>query len=169
MEAQIIKSSREKEFVAYVLARMKKDTRFRAMLSRADNPATAAQAWEFLIPWCDIVDERQRLAFATTGAAMARAKPEKDGGLGIGRAIAECYRDGSNDDQAKAKLRRLLACDSIKVACGILRSLLRLCNSRGVRLSYEQLLRDLLRFGEKTRIKWATEFYPRREHDRLDA
>jgi CRISPR system Cascade subunit CasB len=148
---------------------MKKDTRFRAILSRADNPATASQAWEYLIPWCDIEEERKRLAFATVAAAMARAKPDKNGSMGVGRAIAACYPDGFKDEQAKAKLRRLLACESVQEACNILRPILRLCDSRGALLSYAELLHDLTYFGEKVRIKWATEFYPRRAHDSLNA
>ncbi len=169
METKILKKSREQAFVEFVLERMKKDTAFGAVLRRADNPATESQVWEHLIRWCDIEDDRQRLPFATVAAAMARAKPERDGSLGIGKAIAACYDEGYNSDQAKAKLRRLLDCDSAQEVCKILRPLLSLCASRGAHLSYSQLLHDLIYFGEKTRIRWAIDFYPRRENDRLNA
>ncbi|MCD4813433.1 type I-E CRISPR-associated protein Cse2/CasB [bacterium] len=169
METKTKKKSREQSFVEFVLSRMKKDTSFGAVLRRADNPATESQAWEHLIPWCDIEKDWQRLPFATVAAAMARAKPEKDGSLGIGKAIAVCYKDGYKDEQAQAKLRRLLACDAVEEVCAILRPLLRLCASRGAQLSYAQLLNELIYFGEKTRIKWAVDFYPRRANDSFNA
>ncbi len=173
MDTKTLKKNREQAFVEFVLARIKKDTGFGAVLRRADNPATESQAWEHLIQWCDMENDKQRLPYAIIAAAMARAKPERDGSLGIGKAIAACYDDGKSkgydSDQAKAKLRRLLACDSVEEVCAILRPLLSLCASRGDHLCYSQLLNDLIYFGEKTRIRWAVDFYPRREYDRLSA
>ena len=82
---------------------------------------------------------------------------------GIGRAIAKCYDDGNQSDQAKAKLRRLLACDSVEEACRILRPLFSLIASRGnSSLNYARLLEQLLKFhweSERIKSQWAQEFY----------
>jgi CRISPR system Cascade subunit CasB len=146
-------------FVNAVVGKVHCDTGFGATLRRADNPATEYQAWEYLSVWCDLEKPWRRLPFACIGAALARAKPQTDGHLGIGQAIAQCYEDRSADDPAKARFRRLLACDSVEEACRHLRSTLQLIASRGVPLCYAQLLNELLNFSEFTRRKWATNFY----------
>jgi len=163
------KKSRGQVFVEYVLERMKNDSAFGAALRRADNPDTESQSWEYLARWCDIDKVWERRPFATVAAALARAKPKIDGFLGIGKAIATCYEDGNKSDSAKSKLRRLLACNSIEEACVILRSLLSLVSSRGVHLCYGQLLNELVYFGdgERIKVKWAVDFYGRRENDSL--
>ena len=70
--------------MGYVLGRMKKDSAFGAALRRADNPATESQAWEYLASWCDLDKDLERRPFATVAAAIAHAKPDKDGFFGIG-------------------------------------------------------------------------------------
>ena len=172
MEADSL-SERKKRgaaFADYVINRLTGDSAFSAMLRRADNPATEYQAWEHLVTWCDIDKPWERLPFAVIAAALAKAKPRKDGHLGIGRSINRCYDDGRNSDAAKAKLRRLLACTTTGEVCRILRPLLRLIQSRGVSINYGGLLDELLWFGEKQKLRWATDFYGRREErDRNDA
>lgn len=166
-----LKKRREQSFVEFILARTENDNAFGAALRRADNPATEYQSWEYLANWCDLDKEWERLPFLTLAAAVARAKPTADGFLGIGKAVASCYEDGNRSDSAKSKFRRLLACDSVKEACVILRPLLSLVASRGVRLGYGQLLNELVYFGDGERIKakWAVDFYGRRENDSVGA
>lgn len=162
--------SREQAFVDYVLARMEVDSAFGAALRRADNPATEYQAWEHLAAWCDIERDAERRPYATVASALARTKPVMDGSLGIGEAIAACYEEGNASDSAKAKLRRLLACDSSEEACAVLRPLLSLISSRGVRLGYGKLLNELTHFGDRVRARWAVNFYGRRwDDDRFGA
>jgi len=165
------KVSRGQSFVKFALGRIKNDNAFSAALSRADNPATESQAWEYLAHWCDLDKDWERRPFAIIAAAVARAKPATDGMLGIGKAIALCYDDGNKSDSAKSKLRRLLSCDSAEELCIILRPLLSLIASKGVRLNYGQLLNDLVYFGdgEKNKQKWAVDFYGRRGDDSLGA
>ncbi|MFH1562005.1 MAG: type I-E CRISPR-associated protein Cse2/CasB [Nitrospirota bacterium] len=173
MDTETSKKSRGQKFVHFVLERMDKDNAYGAALRRADNPATESQSWEYLARWCDIDKDWEWRPFATIAAAIAHAKPGTDGFLGIGKAIAACYpEDGNKSDSAKSKLRRLLACDSVKEACIVLRPLLSLIASRGAHLCYGQLLNELLYFGdgEKMKVKWAVDFYGRRrENDSLSA
>jgi len=148
------------KFISHVISRMENDKAMGARLRRADNPATEYQSWEYLAPFgVDLEYTRERKAFATVAAALARAKPKGDGAHGIGRAIASVYDNGKDNPQAKARLRRLLACTSSEEACDILRPLLRLVASKGAALCYTRLLRDLLYFSERTRERWAQDFF----------
>lgn len=163
------KASRGRSFVEHVLKRMKEDPGFGAALRRADNPATEYQAWEHLSRWCDLEKPKERWAFATVAASLARTKPGRDGNQSLGRALAACYPEGNQSDNAKSKLRRLLACDAGEEACRVLRPLLGLLASKEtVRLDHGSLLDDLLWFGEKTKQRWAMEFFGKRGSDDRD-
>ncbi len=166
-----VKKRRGEMFVDFVISRIQTDNAFRAALTRADNPATEYQSWEYLAKWCDLDKDWERRPVATIAAAIAGSKPKRDGDLGIGKAIAACYDDGNKSDQAKAKLRRLLACNSVSEVCRILRPLLRLIASKGKFLSYGRLLNDLMYFGdgEEKRTQWAVDFYGRRADDSINA
>lgn len=166
------KASREDSFVTGVIARCREDRGLAARLRRADNPATEYQSWEFLAAWnVDLEREDQRLPFATVAAAIARAKVEANGSLTLGQAIARCYEDGNQSDQAKTRLRRLLASDDLFELCRLLRPILTLIESRVAQsLDYARLLRQLTVFAraarsddaqwlQRIKAQWAQEFY----------
>ncbi len=151
-------------FVRHVLARCQQDKGFAARLRRADNPATEYQSWELLAGFGIALEyDHPRLAYQTVAASIARAKLATNGSLTLGRAIAACYSDGNNSDQAKARLRRLLACDDSAELCRILRTQLSLIDSKaGQALDYEQLLKQLLAFhydNQRVKAQWAQAFY----------
>lgn len=167
-------------FVDYIIRRCQADNGLRAALKRADNPATEYQSWEVLAGFnVDLEYENQRLPYATIAAAIAaaiaRAKIENNGSVRIGQAIARCYEDGNASDQAKAKLRRLLACDSVPEACRILRPLFSLIEARSnIALDYARLLDDLLWFGHdasqlRIKARWAQDFYGKPAEEGKDA
>lgn len=158
--------SKSQHFVDYVINRCDASNGVRAALKRADNPATEYQSWEVLAGFqINLEYENQRLPYATIAAAIARTEPSHNGNVKIGQAIAHCYEDGNAGDQAKAKLRRLLACDSVTEACRILRPLFSLIEARGgLKLDYAQLLDDLLWFSHddsqlRIKARWAQDFY----------
>jgi CRISPR system Cascade subunit CasB len=153
-------------FVDYIISRCQASKGVRAALKRADNPATEYQSWEILAGFhIDLEYENQRLPHAMIAAAIARAETQQNGAMRIGQAIARCYEEGNDSDQAKARLRRLLACDSVQEACRILRPLLSLIESRSsLVLDYAGLLWDLLRFDhdhsqQRIKARWAQDFY----------
>ena len=150
-------------FVTDVIKRCHSDKGLAARLRRADNPATEYQSWELLAAYgIDLEKEYERLPYATVAAAIARSKADQNGTLTLGQAIAGCFADGNASDQAKARLRRLLACDSASEACRILRPMFSLMESRISRpLDFARVLKQLLRFNEHTRASWAQEFYGR--------
>lgn len=159
---------KSERFVDLTIERCHLDNGLAAALRRADNPDTEYQSWEYLSTFADLDQVAQRLPYAIIAAAIARAKVTQNGTTRLGRAIAQCY-DDSQSDQAKAKLRRLLACDRVEEVCRILRPLFSLIDAKaGVRLDYARLLNDLLFFNfdpQRTKSQWAMEFYRRAERE----
>lgn len=156
--------SSEAAFVTGVIRQCLDDKGTAARLRRADNPATEYQSWELLASYgVDLERENQRLPFVTVAAAIAKAKQDRNGTLRLGRAIASCYEDGQASDQAKARLRRLLACGDLPELCRILRPLFSLIDSKvGQPLDYIRLLRQLRAFPfdpQRVKAQWAQEFY----------
>lgn len=163
--SEMNKPSKSENFVQFIIELIQKDNGAAAALKHADNPNLEYQSWEYLarLPFIDIDKEYQRLPYATIASALAKAKVAQNGNKGLGEAIARCYDDGKDSEQAKAKLRRLLACDSIEDACRTLRPLFSLINSKaGIQLDYVALLQDLSWFNadrQRVKSKWAQNFY----------
>lgn len=158
------KKTKEQLFVEFVIERCKQDKGFAARLRRADNPATEYQSWDILAPWVNLDEAWQRLPYATVAAAIARSKVTENGKLGLGYAMANSYADrmATSDDNnpASVRLRRLFACDDVQEVCRIIRSILTLISSKiDQPLDYGQLLFELRYFGEKSKIRWAQDFY----------
>lgn len=156
------KTTGAQRFVATVLSRCLDDRGFAARLRRADNPDTEDQSWGVLTGLgVDINREAHYLPHALVGAALSRLKSDTDGDLDLGQALHDCFKEG---DQGEARLRRVLACDSLGETVSVLRPVLRLIGARDVPLAYAALLDDLLHFPmrwERLRRRWASSFYAR--------
>lgn len=158
--------SREARFVSHLIERCKTDKGLAARLRRADNPATEYQSWEFLASMSiDLEKDYVRIPYSTIAAAVARAKINSNGTMSLGQALAKCYEDGVESNQAKARLRRLLACDTVPELCRNLRPLFALMVSKSiVQVNFERILRQLNSFSfnsERIKAQWAQEFYAR--------
>jgi CRISPR system Cascade subunit CasB len=155
-------ADRSTRFVDHVIHRCMQDKGLAARLRRADNPATEYQCWELLLAFgIDLESEGQRLPYQTVAACIARAGVEHNGSQSLGGALAACY--GANSAPARARLHRLLACDSVGELCRIVRAQVDLVACKGgAPLDYRRLLRQLIRFGRDARrikARWAREFY----------
>jgi CRISPR system Cascade subunit CasB len=160
-------------FVQYIISRLENNRAMRARLSRADNPATKEQSWQYLVRFIpDFENNTGKLRiYALIAAALARAEPKEDGDSSLGRALALLKNDSAKyvvgeDDEHPAlpRLRRLLACSTAVEACDVLRPLLKFITDKSLcRLSYAGLMRDLLDFdfSERTRMRWAQDFFTR--------
>ena len=152
-------------FVSFTIELIGKNKGRCAALRRADNPATEIQSWEHLAAFhIDLSKAYVRLPYATVAAAIAKSAIKVNGRFGIGLALAKCYPDGSNSDQAKMKLRRLLSCDCVEEVCRILRPIFSLINTKGFSssLDFTGILRDLLQFhwdSQLVKSRWAQSFY----------
>ena len=163
-EQDVALPSRDQRFVEAILQRCAKDKGLAARLRRADNPATEYQSCEVLgALGIDLERDYQRLPYVTVAAAIATPKAAANGKLALGRAIASCYDDGRENSQAKARLRRLLACDELAEACRILRPILALIDSKvGQPIDFVRLLGQLRNFPyhpQSIKAQWAQEFY----------
>jgi len=157
--------TREQRFVEAVIKKCQEDKGTSARLKRADNPALEYQSWDLLGSFgINLEKEYERLPYVTVAASIAKSKANKNGTLRLGQAIARCYGDGNRDNQAKARLRRLLACTDLPEVCRILRPILTLIDSRvGQPIDFERLLKQLRHFhfdsGARVKAQWAQEFY----------
>lgn len=146
-------------FVDFVISRVKTDTGYAAALRRADNPSTAPMAWEYLVPWCDISIDRERMAFSIVAAAIARQKPDSDGSADMGQLLRSIVISG-DDDSEKRRLQRLLACDSTLDICEVIRPILKYVQGKAaMAIDYSRLLEDLLFWDERKRLSWARSFF----------
>ncbi len=148
-------------FVQVVLQRVQADNAFGAMMRRADNPNLCSAAWEYLVPYCNLAKESERLAFSLVGAAIAREKPRQDGVASFGKALRSlCKGDADALEREARRFRRVLACETIEELFPVLRPMLQYLQSQGgAPLCYQQLLKDLLRWNESVRLRWTQDFY----------
>lgn len=153
----------EVKLLAGVIVRCKNDSAFRAALKKADNPDTEYQSWEYLAEYgVNLEYEDSRYPYTTVFAAAARSDKPADGNMKLGRALFEAYERDRDSEPARARLRRILACDSTAEVCTILRPVLRLISGKGIAVSYGLLLRDLKYFNnhpEQTKASWAQQFF----------
>ena len=168
-------NNRATNFVNFILSNMEKNRGMRAHLRRADNPTSEDGAWEYLAPFVDLHDQPKRRAFALIAAALAKSKyeetheqntnptkaPRQDGTHSLGKALSGIYKP-DEQDPAKARLRRILSCQSLDELCDVLRPVLSLiANKSRYTISYSRLLNDLLWFEQSQRAKeqWAQDFF----------
>ena len=147
-------------FVTSVIRRSTDETAFRAAMRRADNPATASFAWEYLVDWCDISKDRERLSFALIGAAVANALPQVDGEANLGELLRKCCSSSDDVEREKRRFRRILSCDSTAELCNVLRPVLKYLQSNSkAPIGYARLLSDILYFNERVKLRWAESFF----------
>lgn len=160
-------SLENENFMASVIKRCKDDSGFRAALKKADNPDTEYLSWEYLADYnVDLEKSYKRLPYVTVFAAVARSGIEKDGNANLGYALRMAYENDMKSEPARAKLRRLLSCDSVEEVCLQLHSLLKFISGKTSILSYQKLLEDLQKFyfnSELVRSRWAQEFFGNKE------
>lgn len=147
-------------FVGEAVSRSSRDSAYRAAMQRADNPDTAALSWEYLARWCDISNDHERLPFALVGAAIAREKPESNGSKNLGEVFRACCKNEDDTEREQRRFRRLLSCDSNIELCEVLRSTLKyLQGKQPGQIDYIRLLQDILYFGDRVKLRWASGFY----------
>lgn len=165
--------NRQKFFIDWVLDNSQKDNGFSAKMRRADNPDQEYYALGLLCGFgIDIEKESERLPYSIVGATICRAQIEKDGSLGLGKALRICESlkasksDENDSDVDSPHLRRLLSCNNIPELCRSLRPVLTLIASRNISLCYSQLLEDICRFQydyarQNIKLRWTREFFRR--------
>ncbi|SMB83542.1 CRISPR-associated protein, Cse2 family [Pasteurella testudinis DSM 23072] len=162
-------SEKMQDFVDYIITQCQNDKGFAAKIKRADNPNTEYYSWDILVRFIDLTKDYERLPYAYIAAAIADGKVLKNGDLGIGRVLSKCYDTantvGNQEEPAKIKLRRLLACQNTTEICAALRPIFSLIRAKGfaANLDYVRLLANLCWFNEQTKRDWAMDFYRNQE------
>lgn len=159
-------------FVGHIceMVSRRQNTGYAAKMKKADNETSEAMSWELLAPWTNLEDISRTRAYGLIGAAVARAKNPSDGEVGLGKALRLTVDDKTEIEKSAAasRLRRLLACQDRSELLRILRSTLRFIAAKEIPLDYSRLLDETLWFDsdrsrERTRARWAMEFFGKQE------
>lgn len=162
-------------FVDYVLDMIhkKKDKGFGAKMKKADNETTEYQSWDILSRWIDLENEKDRKTYGLIGASSARSGNPVDGQYDLGKSLYMAFQQSEGSGEAEKsssalRLRRLLACRDSLELIEIIRPVLRFLESKEISFSHAQILDDILWFDndrsrERTRARWAQEFFGKKE------
>lgn len=156
--------TRAEQFLV-ALRRAQADRGKMAALRRALSPRNQMDAWPVL---ASLGGDFERPVFGIIGALYAM-HPTEDDSPNFGatcRAIAlKDSSDGQLPESFERRFRRLLVCDRADELGDHLRAWIRLAESKGASVNYRQLFTDLWYWeysADKTRIRWAAEFWPAR-------
>ena len=147
---------------------------FCAHLRHAENPTTALYAME-IFAGCGIGVEHEKywLAYATVGASIVRQKLTKDGDLSLGEALRLCFDNNSGNAAAIARLKRIVGCDDSVELCKVLRSVLKLIESRNLKryINYAGLLKQINTFDfnkDFVKLQIVSSFYKKDKEEKDD-
>ena len=162
-------------FVTYVVNQINDDRGkgFGAKLRKADNENTEYQSWEILSNWVNLEWEINRKAYGMVSASLARMKPKMNGSVSLGEALRRVHlkNKGSEDlekSSSALRLRRILSCKETEELIEILKPVVRYLESNDILLDYARLLDEILWFNhdtsrERTRARWARDFFKKKE------
>lgn len=159
------KNEKYENFVKYIIDLYKRDKKAEVDLKKGDNKNLSYKSWQYLIKFnIDIEKDRDRIIYGLIATNIVKNKLDKDGKDSIGLALFKCYesknQDNKKDNKGEAKLMRLLACDNYNELCQVLKYYLPFIEEKAKgMLSYSVLLQDILYFNEKTKAKWASDFF----------
>jgi len=124
--------------------------------------ATEYRAWPHIAPWCRLDDERERRIWLTTAAGFAIHQQTADSG-NMGTVLRSLATRGGRGAEGLStfdgRFRRLLACPSPAEVCDHLGGVLRAAERNGVPVNFAQLFTDLEYWGDRAKVRWATEYW----------
>lgn len=152
-ESNIIK------FLEY-LRRNVADKGMMADLRRGFSAGTEQRAWPYIASWCNLADSKQKViwlviaaGFATLGGTDAKA-----GNMGATlRKIAGSTKDGLKSFEGRFK--RLITCHTAEEVCERLPGIIRTAERKSVGVDLELLFWDLVKWGEDSKVKWASVYW----------
>jgi CRISPR system Cascade subunit CasB len=137
------------EFMLY-LRRLQTDRGAMADLRCALNPTRRHRSWPLLARIGGIEDPIRE-----TVAALFAFNPNETSKGNLGTT---CRRLGAEHTTIDARFRRLLTCDLHEISSR-LHPIVLTAKAKGVPINYEQLFIDLHYWGDRTKARWATEFW----------
>lgn len=124
--------------------------------------ATEYRAWPHVAPWCKLDNERDRRIWLIVAAGFAiHQRSAQTGNMGtVLRSLATSGGRGAEGlSTFDARFRRFLSCASSAEACDHLGGVLRAAERSGVMVNFSQLYLDLIYWGERVKVRWATEYW----------
>jgi CRISPR type I-E-associated protein CasB/Cse2 len=162
------KQSHIEPFLDYLTTQVK-DRGVMADLRHGLSRATEYRAWPHIAPWCrEFDDDRERRIWLTTAAGFAiHQRTAVSGNMGtVLRSLATGDGRGEKGlETFDARFRRLLACSSAFEVCDHVAGVLRAAERKGVPVNFARLFTDLKNWGEKVKVRWATEYWIRPVED----
>jgi CRISPR type I-E-associated protein CasB/Cse2 len=158
---------RKKEFIQYLVSH-REDKAMMADLRRGFSLSMEYRAWPYIASWCDITDEKERRAYVTVGAGFGLIGETSEKG-NMGSVFLEIVR-GSEKNRKRmesfdARFRRCLFLDSSEELCPFIAGIIRAAKHREVKINFHQLLIDLIEWGEKVKVRWASNFWGEEKTD----
>ncbi len=126
------------------------------------SKATEYRAWPHVAPWCRLDRVRERRIWLTVAAGFAvHQATASTGNMGtVMRALAIGQGRGEKGLATfDARFRRFLSCSSSSEVCDHLGGVLRAAEREGVPVDFAQLFRDLSSWGDRAKVRWATEYW----------
>lgn len=153
-------------YVDYLFQRLADDKALRADFRRADNETFEYKIWPVLNSFVDLERSGERKAYAIIGAAIAKSKMTSNGEMGLGSAFRSASQDtnsthGNKEEKFPPRFSRLLSAESLDEVNSVIRPMLTLLISKGARLDFKRLLKDLVDFQyspDRVRVRWAMDY-----------
>jgi CRISPR system Cascade subunit CasB len=170
-----VPSDRSESYVNFIIKAINDDKGkgFSAKLRKTDNEDTEYQGWEILSQWLNLEWQAERRAFALIGSSLARIKPAEDGNISVGEGLRLVHLMSKvptelEKSSSALRLRRILSCKNREELIDILKPVLRLLESKDLVLHHARLLDEVLWFDldesrERTRARWARDFFNKKE------
>lgn len=146
-----------------------------ADLRKGFSSATAMYSWRHISRFCSLDKDRERTIGETVGAAFATHPMFQESDAKTPN-MGTVMRKIAGDDLAtfESRFRRILTCDSAEEVCSLLRGVISAAKSRAVPVPvpYLSLISDLEYWGQRVKVRWASEFWgvkePENQSDFLD-
>lgn len=154
-------------FVQFICNLCSQDKGLAAHFRRADMKTANPEVMTTLVRFgLDITKDSEFLPFCLVVAAISRDKKYVNGSCPFAKALGAAEKNNvTSDKKNDSRLRRLLACESLKDISLILRPIMMFVQSRQQEcLNYVELLDDLCSFRyedrrERVKRKWVVQFY----------
>lgn len=154
-------------FVTQVFKNCEADKSAASKYRRCNIQRTEHYAWPLLSSHGVKLTNPVQLSIAKLiASSIAYESGSQNGHLSLGRALKELNQEIQS---AETRLLLLIGCDSSLELCKMLPSVIRLLQSKGIRIDYVRLCMDLFFYDKSPssiRTRWAEDFYSHSSSDK---
>lgn len=153
------RTSTAEKFVEYVCSKSQRDKVFNSTMRNVDIDLKKFESWQYVIRWCHNDIDTEMPIFNLIGSSIVRMKCREDGSLNFGYAL---YLLSKDNFFIKSKIDMIIKCSNSVEVLRYIRILLRIIESKKMRICYSKLLTQLLYFDISSDIQkriWVSDFY----------